>query len=194
MASGTSDGSGFGGAGQGLDGPTQFRFHRFDRSHPERNVGVAVFPHGRNGGLRQQIEGTARRTGLEPQYVWADDPGEERFISRLLRADPWNEKDAGMPEGCYPEATGNTTYGAVCWKLPKKRGHLEISYVTWRFYEIGDFSTSIVAKVVPPLYETPQELAELTKAATRIASQLTAWLRAEPPPPVAVILRKRVSG
>ena len=74
-----------------------------------------------------------------------------------------------MPEGCYAEATGEDDIGAVCWKIPKKRGgHLEISYVTWRFYETADFSTSIVVKVVPPLYETPPEFADFINAARRL--------------------------
>jgi hypothetical protein len=193
MTIGTSDGSDFGGAGHG-DGPTQFRFCRFDLYHPERNVNMAVFPHGRNGGLRQQIEETARRTGLAPQYVW-DGPGEEQFASRILSADPWRENYDNMPEGYYAEAAGNTTYGAVCWKMSGKRGgQLEISYVTWRFYETADFSTSIVVKVVPPLYATPQELAVLINAATKITSKLTAWLQAAPPSTSSVLLRKQLSG
>jgi hypothetical protein len=193
MAIGTSDGSDFGGTGHG-DGPSQLRFCRLDPDHPERNVNTAVFPHGRNEDLRKQIEQTARRIGLEPQYVW-DGPDGEQSAARILGADPWNENHAEMPEGYYAQATGGTTYGAVCWKIPKKRGgHLEISYVTWRFYEAADFSTSIVVKVVPPLYATPQELADLINAATKVTSRLTAWLQSAPPSPSAVLLRKGLSG
>lgn len=79
-----------------------------------------------------------------------------------------------MPAGYYAGSTGHTTYGALCWKIPKKRGHLEISYVSWRFYETSDFSTSLVVRMVPPLYGTPQELADLTAAATRVTSQVRA--------------------
>src|SRR4051794_22523167 len=121
MASGTGDGSDFGGAGQGLDGPTQFRFCRYDLFHPERNIIISVFPHGRNDSLRQQIEKTARQAGLEPQYVW-DGPGREQFATHIVSSDPWNERHAEMPEGYYARATGHTTYGAVCWKIPKQRG------------------------------------------------------------------------
>jgi hypothetical protein len=192
MASGTSDGSDFGGAGQSSDGPTRFRFQRLDSLHPEHNVALSVFPHGVAGAMQKQIEGMARRAGLEPQYVWADDPGGEQFSPRILSADPWNGQNLGVPEGSYAGATGNTTYGAVCWK--KKRGHLEISYVVWSFLEAGDFSTSIVAKVVPPLYGTPQEIADLTKAAVQITTRLSAWLKAIPPSPAAIYLRKQISG
>ena len=193
MGIGTSDGSDFGGAGH--DGPTRFSFCRLDLIHPERNVSIAVFPHGRNGGLRRQIEQSARRTGLEPQYVWADDQGEEQFVHRISSADPWGESYDEMPAGYYPKATGDTTYGAVCWKIPKKRGgHLEISYVTWRFFETADFTTSIVVKIVPPLYETQQEIAGLKGVATKITSKLTTWLQDAPPSPAAVLLRKQLSG
>jgi hypothetical protein len=191
MASGTSDGSGFGDAGQGLDGPTSFRFRRFDPLHPEHNLHLSVFPHDSNGGLRKQIEVTARRTGLEPQYVWADGPSDEQFAPRLLSTDPWDPRSVDMPEGFYAGATGHTTYSALCWKLPKRRGgQLEISYVSWRFLETADFSTSLGVKVVPPLYAKPQELAELTQAATRLLNQLGAWLKSMPPSAVSVLLRK----
>jgi hypothetical protein len=194
MAIGTSDGSDFGGAGQGIDGPTSSHFCRFDLYHSERNVAIAVFPHSRNGGVRQQIEATARRAGLEPQYVW-DGSSTEQSVLRILSADPWRENYSDMPEGYYSEATGETTYGAVCWKIPKKRGgQLEISYVTWRFYETADFSTSIVVKVVPPLYETPPELAELINAAKKIAGELTAWLQSAPQSTASVLLRQRLAG
>ena len=194
MAIGTSDGSDFGGAGHGLVGPTQFRFRRLDQERPERNVTSSVFPHGRNGGLRTQIESAARRLGLEPNHVW-DGPGDEQFVPRILSADPWREDYTQLPEGHYEQATGNTTYGAVCWKFPKRRGgHLEISYVTWYFYETADYSTSIVVKVVPPLYETPREFTELKNAATKIAEKLSAWLKSAPPSPASVLLRNRIKA
>lgn len=156
-----------------MDGPTQSHFRRFDLLHPELNISVAVFPHGSNGGLWKQIEETSRRAGLEPQYVWANDPRGEQFATRILSIDPWNERWTEMPAG-YAGSTGHTTYGALCWKIPKKPSHLEISYVSWRFYETSDFSTSLVVRMVPPLYGTPQELADLTAAATRVTSQVRA--------------------
>lgn len=194
MPSGIGDGSDFGNPVHG-GGPAQVRFRRSDREHPDLVTEVSVCPHEGGGGLKQQIERAARRAGLEPQYVWDEDPGAERFDARILGVDPWDGACTTPPEGAYADATGSTTYGAVCWKIPRRRGgHLVISYVTWNFREAGDSSTSLVVKVVPPLNPTPREVEEQKRAATSVANGVKAWLRAAAPSPAAVILRRSIQG
>ena len=192
MPSGISDGSDFGNSVHG-GGPTPTRFRRYDRERPELVSEISVFPHERDGGLKQQLDKAARRAGLVPQYVWDEAPGAEQSVDGILSVDPWDGGCITPPEGAYADASGSTTYGAECWKLPRRRGgHLVISYVIWKFREAGNFTTSLVVKIVPPLYPTTQEIDEQKRCATAIANAVKSWLLASPPSPASVILRGEI--
>jgi hypothetical protein len=174
------------------DGPTRIHFTRFDLFYPERNVEIAVFPHGWDGSYPNLIAKAAGRASLVPERVWSGDPGSEGSVPHILSVNPWNALATQMPEGFYPNATGWTKFGAVCYKKPKVRGLLEISYVAWRFFEAADFSTSVVLKIVPIGYETQQVAAALMTPARKIAETLKTTLQSSPPEPAAILLRNQL--
>jgi hypothetical protein len=171
------------------DGPTPSHFTRFDLFYPERNLELTVFPHGWNGSYPDHIAKAASRAALQREHVWSGHVGSEVSANRILSVNPWNALATQMPEGYYPNATGSTKFGAVCYKKPKVRGLLEISYVAWRFFEAADFSTSIVLKIVPIGPETQQVVAALMTPARKIAATLKTMLQATPPDPAAILLR-----
>jgi hypothetical protein len=170
-------------------------FRRFTPgADPDKIVLMAVCPHDNTDvALPREIKRAAERFEFEPQYIW-NDPGADAYEdSLLLTEDPWNpEAPEHKPLGWYPDATGSTEYGASCWK--KRKGHafgqLEISWVTWRFVQTVDYSTSVAVKVVPYAFAPAREVAQLLASATKIVQQLEDWLRTIPPSDASVVLRQ----
>jgi hypothetical protein len=115
--------------------------------------------------------------------------GSEVSANGILSVNPWNALATQMPEGHYTNATGSTKFVAVCYKKPKVRGLLEISYAAWHFFEAADLSTSIVLKIVPIGHETQQVVAALMTPARRIAATLKTMLQATPADRAAILLR-----
>jgi hypothetical protein len=171
------------------------RFRRFAQGEDrDKTVLRAVCPHDNTDvALPTEIKRAAERFGFEPQYVW-NDPGDDGFEhSLLLTEDPWNpEAPEQKPLGWYPDAAGSTAYGASCWKKRKSHafGQLEISWVTWRFVQTVDYSTSVAVKVAPYAWAPAGELAQLTASAMNIVQRLEDWLRTVPPSDASVVLRQ----
>jgi hypothetical protein len=177
-----NNGPGFAGGG---GYPTAFR--RWDDQRPEYNGEIAVFPHGYPGVLSPKIDALALRHGLLGTTSWEA----ERNMPAILSVDPWSDSRSDMPRGYYPNATGETRFGRSSWQVAPTRCLVDISYVSWRFFEAGDFSTNVVAKLIPQ----SASVTVVTLAANRIRAVLQAlekWLDGIRPGPLEIALRSRI--
>jgi hypothetical protein len=173
-------------------GPSSFR--RWDLFHPDRNLEITVFPHGYAGFFPSKIQAIARRHGL----VGSIGPGDERSARAILSVEPWNHLCTQMPEGYYPGATGDTIFGASTWeiKIGAIPALIELSYVNWRFYEATDFSTSIVAKIVPRYFRqaTSANIAGVARELNSLMVDLQSWLETSPLDEKQILLRRYVDA
>ena len=178
---------------QNSDSQGPSRFSRWDLSHPDRSLEITVFPHGYAGFFPDKICGIARPHGL----VGSINPVDECSEERILSVDPWNVHVTEMPKGYRPGWRGKTTFAVSRWEINVVEGSLldwafgqsrtirafmDLSYVSWRFYEGCDFETSIVAKIVP-LHEgeiTSADIAALAGKARSFMTDLQNWLEISP--------------
>ena len=179
----------FGNSGSGFTGDGGFgtAFHRWDHNTPKNNAEIAVFPHGYPGVLSAKIDAFALRHRFAGTNSWVA----ERTCG-ILSVDPWSHSRPDMPKGYYPNATGETRFGWSSWRVAPTKCLVDISYVSWRYYEAGDFSTSVVAKLIPQSASTR----DVTLAETTIRAFLQAlekWLDGARPGPLEVALRSRIN-
>ncbi len=179
----------FGNTGSGFtfDGGYATAFHRWDHQRPKYNTEIAVSPHGYPGALSQTIAALAARHRL----VETNRREAERNMPAILSVDPWSHSRPDMPKGYYPNATGETRFGWSSWQVAPTQCLVDISYVSWRFFEAGDFSTSVVAKLIPQ----SASVAGVTLAEKEIGAFLQAlekWLDGIRPGPLEEALRSRI--
>lgn len=200
------------GVGTG-DGTT---FHQ-DEDLEKQSFGIVVVGHGHID-LHAAIATSLARQGLIEHFALQ---GVKRRMNDLYQTlqpirEATQSREALMPSGYYPNATGLTSEWRSYYQLgtptvlqklmgkkatvrdPKVRTYVEVESSSWFFAETGDYETRILVKVVSPvIYESrvgeygyrKEELETHLAAARNFANDMLSTLRSAKPSQAALDLR-----
>jgi len=144
------------------------------------------------------------------------DPVNDLIYDKIKGWDAWAQETDGvvyiMPDGYYQDATGTTTPFRTYYQVGVAEGstqvfdkeahtYLEISAITWRYFETGDYETRFQARIVfVPEWDTDKQAWGYRKApfekhqlaAIQFCHRILEGLRKSPPSELSVGLRKLV--
>jgi hypothetical protein len=152
------------GDAMGRGGPTLI-YNRVDKDRPQFHVSAQSKPHSAHSSLvTTYIMEAAKKALLVTMNNWDYSTLENQSWSGIV-FDPWR-RSTKEPIGFYPGATGDTTGFVKQWEFSEKnatfsdkfkvipqkppaklRHYIDISAVTWHYFEKNHSVTSLVAKL-----------------------------------------------